>query len=150
MSNLIRHYRQLVGIAASWAKKTLPGWTDDMHRDLLARHGAVAIDGRISASSLTLPQLDAVLEDYERRGWQRQRNHFAGAGNKPQPVPARIGHLVRLWGRLGQAGKVERATRPALLAFCARQTRREIADLDSLSRSECQAITEALKAWLAR
>lgn len=149
MSAPIKHYRQLVGIAKGWALANLPGWCDEIHRDLLSRHGAVEIDGRVSASSLTLPQLDAVLEDYERRGWQRQRNAFAGAG-KGKPVPARIGHLVRLWGRLGQAGKVENATRPALLAFCGRQTRREIADLDSLSRSECQAITEALKAWLAR
>jgi hypothetical protein len=37
-----------------------------------------------------------------------------------------------------------------LLAFCARQTSREVADLDSLTTAECQGITEALKSWLAR
>lgn len=149
MSDLLKHYRQLVGIAKGWALKSLPGWCEETHRDLLTRHGAVQIDGRVSASTLTLPQLDAVLEDYVRRGWERQRKVF-GAGPAATPVPTRIAHLVRLWGRLGQAGKVDNASRPALLAFCARQTRREIPDLDSLARSECQAITEALKAWLAR
>jgi len=149
MSDLAKHYRQLVGIAKTWALKNLPGWCDDTHRDLLSRHGAVSVGGRMSASSLNVPQLGAVLDDYERRGWPRQKKVF-GAGQAATPVPARIGHLVRLWGLLGQAGKVDTATRSALLAFCARQTRREIPDLDSLSRSECQAITEALKAWLAR
>lgn len=149
MSDLVKHMLQLVGIAKTWAGKNLPGWCDETHRDLLTRHGAVMIDGRVSARSLDLHQLAAVLVDYERRGWPRQKKLF-GAGQAATPVPARIGHLVRLWGLLGQAGKVDNASRSALLAFCARQTRREIPDLDSLSRSECQAITEALKAWLAR
>ena len=43
-----------------------------------------------------------------------------------------------------------KATRPALLAFCARQVGREVPDLDSLSLPECQNITEALKGWLGR
>ncbi len=152
MNDLVKHYRQLVGIAKTWAAKNLPGWCDETHRDLLTRHGAVMIDGRVSASTLNVPQLDAVLDDYERRGWSRQRKVFgAGQGAAAKPVPAGIAHLVRLWGKLGQAGKVANASRPALLAFCARQCQgREVPNLDSLSMAERQAITEALKAWLAR
>lgn len=149
MSDLAKHLLQLVGIAKTWAGKNLPGWCDDTHRDLLSRHGAAQIGGRISASSLNVPQLGAVLDDYERRGWPRQKGFAIGKG-KAKPVPPRIAHLVRLWGRLGQAGKVDNASRPSLLAFCARQTSHPVADLDSLSVEECQAITEALKAWLAR
>src|SRR3989338_8389519 len=78
MSDLIKHYRQLVGIAKGWAMKSLPGWSDDSHRDLLARYGAVEIEGRISASSMNVPQLDAALGDYERRGWSRSKRVFAG------------------------------------------------------------------------
>lgn len=149
MSDLIKHHLQLVGIAKGWAMKILPGWSDDSHRDLLARYGAIKIEGRLSASSLNVPQLDAVLCDYERRGWSRNRRVFAGKG-KPAPVPPRIAFMVKLWGKLGTAGKVENASRQALLAFCARQTAHAVPDLDSLSVEECQQITEAMKGWLAR
>lgn len=147
MSDLVKHLHQLVGIAKGWAGKNLPGWDDDLHRDLLTRHGAKIADGRISASTMTVPQLNAALEDYERRGWPRSRNVFAKGG---KTVPPRIAQIVRLWGKLGQAGKVDNATRPALLAFCGRQLKRDISDLDSLSIKECQLVTESLKGWLGR
>jgi len=164
MSDLIKHYRQLVGIAKGWAMKSLPGWSDDSHRDLLARYGAVEIEGRISASSMNVPQLDAALSDYERRGWSRTKRVFAGnpastssgqastgsGRTEKRSVPPRIAYMVRMWGKLGTAGKVEHATRKALLAFCARQVGRDVPDLDSLTVAECQQITEAMKGWLAR
>lgn len=157
MSDLIKHYRQLLGIAKTWAMKSLPGWSEESHRDLIQRHGAVEIEGRISASSMNMPQLSASLEDYERRGWPRQKRVFNGSAStssgrtgNARSVPPRIGFMVRLWGRLGKAGKVEHATRPALLAFCARQVGRNVPDLDSLTVVECQQVTEAMKGWLAR
>ena len=150
MSDLLTHHRQLVGIAKGWALKNLPGWCDETHRDLLARHGATMVDGRVSASTMTVPQLGAALDDYQRRGWPRTKKVFSQGKATAKPVPPRIAHLVRLWGKLGQAGKVAKATRPALLAFCARQVGREVPDLDSLSLAECQSITEALKGWLGR
>lgn len=150
MSDLLTHHRQLVGIAKGWALKNLPGWCDETHRDLLTRHGATMVDGRVSASTLTVPQLGAVLDDYQRRGWPRTKKVFGQGKAEAKTVPPRIAHLVRLWGKLGQAGKVAKATRPALLAFCARQVGREVPDLDSLSLAECQSITEALKGWLGR
>ena len=166
MSDLTKHYLQLVAIAKGWAIKNLAGWCDDTHRDLLARHGASQIEGRLSASSMNMPQLAAALEDYEKRGWPRVRKYSPspaggrgarGEGNngtrgaaEVRSVPPRIAMLVKLWGKLGQAGKVKNASRPALLAFCARLTAKNVPDLDSLSVAECQSITEALKAWFAR
>lgn len=150
MSDLLTHYRQLVGIAKGWAVKNMPGWCEETHRDLLARHGATMIDGRVSASTLNVPQLGAVLDDYERRGWPRSKKVFGKGKAAAKAVPPRIAHLVRLWGKLGEAGKMDSATRPALLAFCARQVGRETPDLDSLSVAECQMITESLKGWLRR
>lgn len=152
MSDLIKHYRQLVGIAKGWALKHLPGWSEDIHRDLLARYGATVPPGGegVSATTLNVAQLGQVLDDYERRGWPRTKQFKGGGGGVGKTVPSRIGHIARLWGKLGQAGKVDHATRPALLAFCARQTQRQVPNLDSLSVAECQSIIEALKAWLAR
>ena len=149
MADIIKHYRQLIGIAKGWALVHLTGWSDEAHRDLLQRHGAKVKDGRISATTLSQSALNAVLQDYERRGWKRERFAF-GKGKTAKPISEAIRHIVRLWGRLGQAGKVQAATRPALLAFCARQLGREIANLDALSTQEQQMIIESLKAWLKR
>lgn len=150
MSDLVKHYRQLVGIAKGWACKSLAGWDDDMHRELLARHGATSVEGRISAGTMNLPQLSAVLADYAARGWTRHKQYAPKGDNRPKVVSPQIGHIVKLWGKLGQAGKVNNANRPALLAFCARQTAHNVPDLDSLTTEEGQAIIEALKAWMAR
>lgn len=142
----------LLGIAKTWAMAKLPGWCDETHQDLISRHGAVEIDGRISASSMNMPQLAEALNDYERRGWPRKRT-YARKGEPRQAgktVTPQISMMVKLWGKLGQAGKVENASRPALLAFCARQVQREVLDLDSLSKKESQGIIEAMKAWMAR
>ena len=152
MTDLTKHYRQLVGIAKSWAMQNLPGWSDEAHRDLLGMHGAVAVDGRASATRMNVPQLGAVLDDYERRAWPRHKRVFKGAGHggQAQKVPERIAHLVRLWGKLGQAGKVNNSSRAALLTFCARQVGRPVPNLDALSVAECQSVTEAIKGWLGR
>jgi len=152
MADLIRHYRQLVGIAKGWAEKNLSGWDDEIHRALLARHGAIEVAGRITASSLNLTQLGAVLDDYVQRGWPRHKAFYRGGNTstKPKAVSPQIALLVKLWGRLGQAGKIDNASRQALLAFCARQTAHNVPDLDSLTDAERQAIIEALKAWLGR
>lgn len=154
MSTLVKHYLQLVGIAKGWALKTLPGWSDELHRDLLQRHGAKESNGRVSASTMQVLQLSSVLTDYERRGWPRKKE-FAPAGRgagaaQAKPVPPRIALLVRLWGKLGQAGKVASASRATLLVFCTRQVARPVPNLDSLAVDECQKITEALKSWLGR
>lgn len=150
MSELMKHQRQLLGIAKTWALANVPGWSDDCHRDLLAAHGGRASRGgdRVSALSMSSRQIGAALDDYARRGWPRRKTFSRGASTKT--VPPAIAHIVRLWGRLGQAGKVENASRPALLAWCARQTRREIPDLDCLDTGERQRLTEALKSWLSR
>lgn len=146
MAALLTHYCKLAGMAKAWAVKALPGWSDEAHRDLLARHGAKQVDGRTSATTMTAPQLRVLLEDYGRRGWPGPTSRW----HQAKPVPPRIAHIVRLWSRLGQAGKLEQSTRPALLAWCARQLAAPVADLDSLTTAQCQSITEALKAWLVR
>lgn len=153
MADLVKHYRQLLGIAKSWAMKSLPGWSDDSHADLLKRAGARQVDGRYSATTLTLAQLHIALADYEKRGWPRKpffADRKAGAAAKPKVVPPQIGHVFRLWGRLAKAGKVRDGGRPALLAWCGRQVGRELTELDAMSTDELQKAIEALKGWAAR
>lgn len=152
MNTTIKHKLQLLGMAKTWALGALAGWSDATHRDLIARHGAVALAAdptRVTAVSMNATQLEAALADYEARGWQRQRREFGKAG-AAKAVPPHIAHIVRLWARLGQAGKVQAATRPALLAWVSRQVGRTVPNLDALSTAEGQTVTEALKAWAAR
>lgn len=150
MNDPIKHHRQLLALARTWACQHLPGWTDEAHRDLIARHGATEVDGRMSATTLTAPQLQAALADYEARGWVRHRRVFKGNDSATRKVPPHIAHLVRLWARLGQAGKVRDAGRPALLAWVARQVGRTVPNLDALTTEEGQRLIEALKSWSAR
>lgn len=152
MTDLIKHKRQLLALAKGWASQHLPGWSDDAHRDLIARHGAVALPqcpGRVTATSMNSMQLEAALGDYERRGWVRQRRVFSGGG-AARTVPPHIAHMVRLWARLGQAAKVQDASRTALLAWVGRQLGRSVPNLDAVSTDEGQRVIEALKAWSAR
>ncbi|MBD9362917.1 regulatory protein GemA [Methylomonas fluvii] len=150
MTDLVKHYLQQVGIAKRWAEKTLPGWDDDMHRIVLQRHGAIEVEGRVSAKSLNVPQLASVLDDYTARGWTRRKTYQPSTSSRPMVVSPQISMIVKLWGKLGHAGRVNNASRQALLAFCARQTAHNVPDLDSLTDAERQAIIEALKAWMAR
>ncbi|WP_306602509.1 regulatory protein GemA [Azonexus sp.] len=151
MSGLSKHLLQLVGIAKGWALKNLPGWSDDSHRDLLARHGGRRQGDKVSALTMTLPMLSSVLADYERRGWPREKQpHKAGNGQK-RAAPPDIAHIVRLWGKLGESGRIENASRPALLKWCARQVGHDVPDLDSLTpEDERRNIIEALKGWQRR
>ncbi len=146
MADMTRHYRQLVGIAKGWALKHLPGWCDDIHRDLLARHGATSKDGHISASTMTQAQLRAVLDDYERRGWPRRK----GFGRTQIRVTPQIRMIASLWGQLGQAGKLDNASRPAMLAYCSRMLDIPVGNLDDLNNKQRSHIIECLKNWLDR
>ena len=146
MSDMTKHYRQLVGIAKSWAMQHLPGWCDEIHRDMLARHGATVKDSRVSASTMTTQQLNAVLDDYVRRGWPRRR----GFGKIDIHVTPQVRMIVSLWGTLGQAGKVDRATRPAMLAYCSRMLGEPVKNLDDMTNKQRSYIIECLKNWLER
>lgn len=147
MTDLIKHYRQLLGIAKNWAERNIAGWCDETHRDLLARHGAMQVEGRVSASSMNMPQLAAALEDYEKRGWPRTRSFSDRGTQPPAKVSPQIGAIVKSWAKLGQAGKLTNDSRQAMLAFCGNQVKRTITKLDDLTSKECQGIIEALKAW---
>ena len=148
MSAFISHQRQLLGMAMH----NVPGWSEECHRDLLRRHGGQfePARGRVSATTMSGAAIGAVLAEYEHRGWPRKRGYGQKATGGRKPVPADIAHIVRLWGRLGQSGKVKTPTRPALLSFCERQIGISVHTLDELDVSQRQKLIESLKSWLAR
>ena len=146
MQDLIKHYRQLLGMARSWALQNVPGWSDESHRDLLRTHGAQMMDGRISATTMSMPQLGAVLEDYERRGWPRRHRTYQ-QGRVVRAVPERIAKMVRLWALLGECGGIANSSRAALLSWCGRQIGAPVKRLDDIEPENCQRLIEMLKRW---
>lgn len=172
MSTQIKHLRQLVALARAWGESNLVAWGEAAHRDLLARHGAVPMSAGAypSSTSLSVAQLEAVLADYEARGWPRRRGQFVPGQSKampqgadqgasstsrvvrssPKAVPPHIAHMVRLWARLGQMGRVTNASRTALLAWIERQVAHTVPNLDALTAAEAQKVIEALKAFAGR
>ena len=83
MSDLIKHYRQLVGIAKGWAVKSLAGWSEETHRDLLTRHG---ITGELDFMSIDIDSTDTSVTV------TRTRSHVA---------PAKLFDLMSIEDRLG-------------------------------------------------
>lgn len=150
-------YYKLLAIAKGWALKTLPGWTDDAHRDLLARHGATAVDGRVSATTMAAVGLRAALDDYERRGWPRKQRPSASKGAAPRQVERpQVRKLKAMWWALADMGAVDRpadaaACSQAVEAWAKRQAAgSKVGRIDSLRFADSiqlNKLIEEMKAW---
>ncbi len=136
---------KLLAIAKTWALKSLSGWSDLSHRDLIARHGATEIDGRISSKSMTEKQINAALDDYHARGWPRIKKSKA-AGHLDSSAQAQ--KIMALWLALHKCGAVRNPSLTALQAYVKRQTGVEA--MQWLSDDQTVRVIEALKAWLKR
>lgn len=136
---------KLLAIAKNWAIKTVPGWCDLSHRDLIARYGATEIDGRISSKSMTEKQINAALDDYHARGWPR-----VGKKNSTRTMDMSPGakKIRALWLDLHQRGVVRNPAESALIAYVKRQT--GVAALQWLNDTQTARVIESLKAWLQR
>jgi len=135
---------QLLGVAKTWASKTIPGWDDQMHRDLLQRHGASEIDGRISAKSMSQRQLTQALKDYEARGFPRtQKIKQAGRTMASYPQARKV---RALWLMLHALGQVRDPSEAALANYVKR-----ISKVEALQWSQRPDILiESLKSWSMR
>lgn len=136
---------RLLAIAKNWAIKHLSGWSDLSHRDLIARHGARAIEGRISSKTMSDNQLAAALDDYHARGWPRVAKKSSTRTMDGSPGAKKI---RALWLDLHQRGVVRNPAESALIAYVQRQT--GVAALQWLSDAQTARVIESLKAWLQR
>lgn len=144
MTKFAKPKLQLIGIAKTWACKSLAGWDDQAHRDLLARHGATEIEGRVSASTLNTKQLLSVLDDYERRGWPRVRKDKPDGRTLAQSPESR--KVRALWLMLHALGQVRDPSEAALAAYVKRMS-----GVDALQWSRNpHVLIESLKSWAMR
>ena len=131
-----------IAICKNWAIAEQAFFNDEAHRDILQRYGAIQVNGKFSATTLTTTQARAVIAHYEAMGAPKHKRKMAD-GTPPQVVT-----ILHLWGRLGDNGKVY-ANRHTLMQWLHKHVGQchNIEDLTTKQRS--QAI-EQLKAWDAR
>lgn len=118
---------------------------DDAYRQLLARHGATEVKGRISATTLPLPALSAVIDEMVRLGFKPRRNSVSSISDWRKP---RIAKIVRLWNLLADAGVVRHHSEVAMAKWCSRLT--GVARLDWATSKSLNDCIEGLKDWARR
>ncbi len=159
MADLVVHYRRLLGMAKGWAVQHLPGYSEDSHRDLLQRYGATAVADkrgapRISATTMSAAQMQAALNDYERRGWPRQRSDAASQQAptaQRKVLDSKVRMIFALWGKLGSAGQLRNSSRSTLVSWAAKQLGHTLpSDLAKLTDVEKSKLIEQLKIWSNR
>jgi phage gp16-like protein len=123
------------------AKKDL-AMTDDSYQALLQR-----LTGKESAQALSLPDLERVLAEFKRFGWQPKPSKKKAQAAEAWRMP-RIRLLKRLWLWLHQHNQVRDASDNALLSFC--QQHMQAAQLNWAESHELNKCVEALKSWQRR
>lgn len=124
------------------------GWDDEFYRDVfLVKHGATEKGGRISASTLDLPGLEAALADMMRCGFvpKAKRGSVAAVSDWRKP---RIKKITAVWCALADAGVVRNRTEAAMVKWCARITGK--AKLQWARPDDLNNCIEALKGWALR
>ncbi len=121
------------------AKKDL-GLIDENYRAILVR-----ITGHESSAACSERQLEQVLAEFRRLGWQpRPAKSKGGAGfDKPH-----VRKIYALWAEAGRLGAVANATKEALRAFVERQTGKSAPEF--CAPPDANKVCEALKAMIRR
>lgn len=132
-----RSYRLLIA-KIHVAQKDM-GLCDDDYRAILLRVAGVG-----SAADMTEPQMQAVLAEFKRLGWQaKPRSGRTSSADHPSARKARA-----LWISLHQLGVIRNPAESALEAFAARQLK--VQKLQWINQSHCYKLVEALKAMAER
>jgi phage gp16-like protein len=119
------------------------GWDNDFYYDVwLPEQGATAIDGRISAKSLSVEQLDAALKRMKQSGFKPK------AKNQTRPLAsdAQSRKIRALWLELHKAGIVNNPDESALANFVKRMYK--IDALQWISSEQASKVIFGLEKWL--
>ncbi len=128
------------------------GWDEAHYRARLAAHGATPVAGRVSATSMSLAQMTAVLDEMAQHGFAWRPRGGAGPGTQLRVTPWRaraIGKLNKLWCLLADAGFVRNRSEQAMHAWCQARVP-GLTRLEWASASQLRTATEELKAWAMR
>lgn len=118
------------------------GMQEEDYRVLLARHGATARNGKVSATTLDLAGLEAVLDELRAKGFKPRGRAIHNATDWRKP---RIAKITAIWCALADAGVVRDRGEAAMLKFCTRITRK--ARLEWARSEDLNNCIQALRAW---
>ena len=116
MSERNRLY-SVLQVGNTWLSGNRPGWDENCYRDLLARNGATEKDGKISASTMDLQQLELALREMKDLGFKPRRK---GSSNNDWRAP-RIRKLNAMWCAMADADVVENRSTEAMHKWCENQ-----------------------------
>lgn len=120
------------------------GMSEDDYRAFLMAHGAGMIQGRISATTMDIGQLEMAIESMKVRGFHPTSKK---SGTRDWRT-ARIAKITAIWIALADAGVVRDRGEKAMLTWCAKHTRTaSIKWATSRALNDC---IEGLKSWAHR
>ncbi|MBF0247139.1 MAG: regulatory protein GemA [Alphaproteobacteria bacterium] len=125
------------------------GWDDDTYRDVLS----LRYDGKTSATQLTYPELEDLLEHLKESGFKPKRKAPTRAGTLKLADGDEERKMRALWISLYHLGVVRDPAEAALVRFAQRVSGgrdRGKQALQWLNINEAQKVIEALKAWAVR
>lgn len=123
------------------------GMGEDDYRAFLAGQGATAQAGRVSATTLSVPQLAAAVEAMRALGFEpvSRRGSVARIGDWRR---ARVKKITALWCALADAGVVRDRSEAAMVKWCSGVTR--VARLEWANSAQLNLCIEGLKRWADR
>jgi len=135
-------YRKKMLAKVHIAKKTL-ALEDDSYRDMLER-----VTGQRSATNLDQRQLDAVIAEFNRLGFEDGRKPSKRAGARALADAPMAKKIRALWLDLYHLGAVRDPSEEALATFVEKTA--GVAALQWLDGEQANNVIEALLGWLAR
>ncbi len=120
--------------------------SEDDYRALLKQHGAKTDSkGRSSASTMSIAQLLAALDDMKTQGFVPTRSSKVGNDNWRTP---RIRKITALWCALADAGEVRERGYASMEKWC--RTVMKTSKLEWATGHGLNDCIEALKSWCDR
>jgi phage gp16-like protein len=147
--------RQALYAKLAIGKKDL-GFDDEYYYGIwLPMHGATIKDGKYSASTMSIGQLMAAVQDMVDKGFivkHKSANAPGKGSHRKLADDAQSKKIRALWLELHAAGKVRDPSERSLAHFVAGQVKSShgVEALQWLDGHQASRIIEQLKKWLAR
>lgn len=133
----------LMQVANTTLKTLHPTWCDEDYRLVLQQCGATEINGRISASTMSIAQMEKAMAMFKQKGFKATLSSGKRYSKEKQP---RIAKLNAMWCAMADAGVVQDRSESAMRAWC----ENKVPNLVQLSWADNAALnkaTDMLKAY---
>ncbi|WP_069454720.1 regulatory protein GemA [Shewanella xiamenensis] len=119
--------------------------SDERYRDLLKQHGAQAKDGCYSATSMSVAQLQNVVDGLKTMGFTTTRPQKTRRKNTPQ-----VSKLYAIWCEMYRQRVVKQKGFLAMVTWCNNQLPDLPLDINDASAFQLNQLIESMKQWHQR